>query len=140
MLRDEFWTRTPQPENPSAPNDVKLPYEELMLGIWRVLVVKDSRFSMFNLRWENISSTFLLLRRALYDVYIISPRLFALSIMAEFWLAIEGPLSLYFSNSLFFLVSALSPAWSVLTGVTRLKRRFQEASLLIRHPLICIWQ
>jgi hypothetical protein len=119
MLGDKFWTRPPPPEKPSAPNDVKLPYEELMLGIWRVLVVKDSRFSMFNLRRGTISSTFLLLHRVLYDVYTISPRLFALTIVAEFWLAIEGPLSLYFSNSLFFFVSAPSPARSVLTSVTR---------------------
>ena len=136
MLRDKLWARTPPPETPSAPNDVKFPYDELTLGIWRVLVLKDSRFSIFNLQRENFSSTFLLLRRALYDVYTISPRLLALSIVAEFWFAIEGPLSLYLSKSLFFFVSALSPPRSVLTGVTRSRGRFQVASLMIGHPLI----
>ncbi|KAI9567137.1 hypothetical protein HD554DRAFT_1028467 [Boletus coccyginus] len=104
MLHDKFWTRTPPPETPGASNDANLSYEELMLGIWRVLVVKDSRFYMLNFRWENLSSTFSLLWRALYDVYTISPRLFALTLLAQLWSAIEGPLSLYFSNTLFLFI------------------------------------
>jgi len=108
MLHDKSWTRTPPPKTPSASNDANPSYEELMLGIWRILIVKDSRFSMLSFRWENLSSTFSLLWRALYDVYTVSPRLFALSILAQFWSAIEGPLSLYFSNTLFFFVSALT--------------------------------
>ncbi|KAH0835777.1 P-loop containing nucleoside triphosphate hydrolase protein [Lanmaoa asiatica] len=103
MLR-KFRTHTSLPETPSAPNNIKSSYDELMLGVWRVLVVKDSHFSMFNFRLENLSTTFPLLRRALYDVYTISPRLFALTIMTHFWFAIEGPLSLYFSNRLFFFI------------------------------------
>lgn len=117
MLRNRFWTRIPPPETQNAPKDVKLSYEELMLGVWRVLVLKDRRFSIFNFQWENLSSSFPLLRRALYDVYTISPRLFALRILAEFWFSIEGPLSLYFSNNLFFSVSVLDSSTSVLTGV-----------------------
>ncbi|KAG6373710.1 P-loop containing nucleoside triphosphate hydrolase protein [Boletus reticuloceps] len=104
MLLSRLWTPSSPPLARSTPNDAKMSYEELRLGIWRVLVVKDSHFSMFNFRWENISSALPLLRRALYDVYIISPRLFALRILAELWFAIEDPLSFYFSNTLFFSI------------------------------------
>lgn len=143
MLRNKFWTRAPPPKTPSTPNDVKFSYEELMLGVWRVLVMKDSRFSMPNFGWkqsEDPSQTFPLLCRAVYDVYTISPRLFAHTIMTQFWFAIEGPLSLYFSNRLLFFVSELSSPRSVLTGVTRSRREFQEASQMTRYHLSYAWQ
>lgn len=108
MYPSKFWTRSISPETKSSPDDVKPSYQELVIGVWRVLVVKDARYSMFNLQWKNLSSTFPLLRRALHDVYSISPRLFALRILAEFWFAIESPLSLYFTNLLFSLVSVPS--------------------------------
>lgn len=139
MLRDKFRTPT---KAPSVPNDhdAKLTYEELMLGVWRVLVVKDSPFSIINFRWESFSTTFAFFLQALYDVYTISPRLFVLCIVAHFWFAIEEPLSLYFSNRLFFFVGTVGCPKSVLTGVARSRKGFQEASLTIRHPLICTWQ
>lgn len=140
MLRNRFWTRPPPLETKNSPDDVKSTTEELMIGIWRVLVVKESRFPMFNFQWENISSTFPLLRRAIYDVYAISPHLFALRILTEIWFGIEGPLSLYFSNNLFFSVSLPSSPRLVLTSATRSRERLQEALMTIGHPLACTWR
>lgn len=99
----------------SAPNDGKLSCGELMLGVWRVVVVKDSHFPMFSFQWETLSMSFALFFHILYDMYTISPRFFALCIIAHMWFAIEGPHSLYFSTRLFFFVSMVLPPISALT-------------------------
>ncbi|KAF8452299.1 hypothetical protein L210DRAFT_2025366 [Boletus edulis BED1] len=140
MLLSRLSTLTSPPLARSTPKDAKMSYEELRLGIWRVLVVKDSHFSMFNFRWENISLALPLLRRALYDVYTISPRLFALRILAELWFAIEGPLSFYIYNTLFFSVSIPNFPSSLLTGGIRSKIRLQGVPPILRLPLACTWQ
>ena len=119
MLREKFRAHAASPDRPvpsGSPDDIKSSYEELTLGVWRVLVMKDSPFSVFNFQWDILSETFLLLHRALCDVYSISPRLFALYIMAHVWFAIEEPLSLYFSNRLFLFVSKVERLISALTG------------------------
>ena len=105
MLRDKFWVPTlPLDKDPNGPH-VKSSYEEFTLGVWHVLMVKDKPFSILNFDWEGLCTTFGFLLHALHDVYTISPGLFAFSLIAHSWLAIEGPLSLYFSNKLFFFVS-----------------------------------
>ncbi|KIJ59191.1 hypothetical protein HYDPIDRAFT_170928 [Hydnomerulius pinastri MD-312] len=77
-------------------------HEELILGVWRVLIAKGTRFWLPGLKWDAISTNLPLLRRAFWDVYAISPPLFIFTILTHMWYAIEEPLSLYFSNRLLF--------------------------------------
>ncbi|KAG9312732.1 hypothetical protein JVU11DRAFT_7162 [Chiua virens] len=59
---------------------------------------------MSNFGWEVLSTNFPFLRRALCDLYTISPRLFIMTIIGHLWFAIEGSLSLYLSNLLFYSI------------------------------------
>ena len=142
IVSHNFWTQlTSSDRPPGIPNDVKSPYEELTLGVWRVLVMKDSFFSAFDFRWESFSMGAACFLNFLYDVYTISPRLFSLCIMGQFWSAIEGPLGLYLSNRLFFCVGTLnSPILALTGGLFRLKNGRQEALPVIVGPQSCILQ
>ncbi|KIJ59189.1 hypothetical protein HYDPIDRAFT_190613 [Hydnomerulius pinastri MD-312] len=79
-------------------------HEELILGVWRVLIAKDTRFWLPGLKWDAISTNLPFLRRAFWDIYAISPPLFVFTILTHTWAAIEIPLSLYFSTRLLFFI------------------------------------
>ncbi|KAG9312731.1 P-loop containing nucleoside triphosphate hydrolase protein [Chiua virens] len=111
MLLDKFLALITPEKNPSSTtststNDVKSNYQELRLGVWRVQLMKNSHLFRLDFGWKDLTTALPFLRRALYDVYTISPRLFAFCIIEQLWSAIDRPLSLYLSNRLFYAIEA----------------------------------
>lgn len=83
---------------------VKTKFDELRLGVWRLIIVDEPRFGIQSQK-DALSVVPPLFLRALSDMYAISPPMFLLSICMHLWRAMEEAMSLYFSNRLLFFVS-----------------------------------
>ncbi|KIJ16673.1 hypothetical protein PAXINDRAFT_10381 [Paxillus involutus ATCC 200175] len=103
-LRHRFSKLISSQGTPSPPKKAQQDYQELRLGVWRVLLAKKTRYGFQGLQWETISANLPLMRRALSDVYVVSPSLFVFTILAHLWYGVEDSLSLYFSNRLLFFI------------------------------------
>jgi len=88
------------------PTSAKRKYSEFTLGVWRVVLAHGSFFNLPGIKYhQDIMNIIPLLRRACGDLYAISPPMFLFMVLAHFWYAVEGTLSLYFSSQLLFHVS-----------------------------------
>lgn len=82
---------------------VKTKFDELRLGVWRLIIVDEPRFGIQSQK-DALSVVPPLFLRALSDMYAISPPMFLLSICMHLWRAMEEAMSLYFSNRLLFFI------------------------------------
>ncbi|KAG6329947.1 hypothetical protein ID866_9141 [Astraeus odoratus] len=88
------------------PLEGKPGYLELDIGVWRVIIAKESLFRLPGTRFfQDVMGVSPLFHRACKDLYSISPPMFLFTICANLWYAMERTLSLYFSSRLLFHVS-----------------------------------
>ncbi|KAH7920696.1 P-loop containing nucleoside triphosphate hydrolase protein [Leucogyrophana mollusca] len=89
--------------NPES-TEKRPPFADIRLGVWRLLVAQEPGFVIPGLGWNISPMKLSILRRAFSDVYAISTPMFLGFILTHFWMAIESPLSLYFSSRLLFYI------------------------------------
>ncbi|KAH7920697.1 P-loop containing nucleoside triphosphate hydrolase protein [Leucogyrophana mollusca] len=80
------------------------PFTEVKLGVWRILIAQEPGLALPGLNWNILPVNASVLRRAFSDVYAISAPLFCCLVLINVWMAIETPLSLYFSSQLLFYI------------------------------------
>lgn len=73
--------------------------DELQIGIWNLKLAQEPGMNIRN-RWDAITIGFPLFVRLVTDIFHLSPNLFVLLILFQFWDAIQETLFLEQSNNL----------------------------------------
>ncbi|KAH7926141.1 P-loop containing nucleoside triphosphate hydrolase protein [Leucogyrophana mollusca] len=95
--RSEALTNTPAKQEKSL-------FTEKRLGVWRILIAKESTFYVPGFEWTLLATNFPLCRRAFADIYAISASMFWCLMLTYLWTAIEPSMSLDLSNRLLFCI------------------------------------
>ncbi|KAJ7675676.1 P-loop containing nucleoside triphosphate hydrolase protein [Mycena polygramma] len=80
--------------------------EEMKLGVWRVLTLKENRSFGFEVPWKKIMTTLPTVQKFVVDMYtVIGPGLLSFIILSKVWSkGLEDVLCLHFSNKILSII------------------------------------
>ena len=76
----------------------------LQMGIWQFSTPKETGWS-FGIRWDEVRSTWTLLRRLALEIYALCPGLLVLFVLSKIWGGVEDALLMHLSSRLLRIVS-----------------------------------
>jgi hypothetical protein len=84
--------------------------EELKLGVWRVLIEKETSTSIgLAARWKKITTVIPTMQKLVFDVYQAGPTLLTLIFLSKAWSSFEDVFLLHLSSRILTIVSYLHP-------------------------------